>query len=60
MMGELLKNKEIKEAPNSKKDSKDYIESPQYISHCLRTDESLILGTSCGELLYFNLSCEYK
>ncbi len=46
MVGEQLKNREVKEAPNSKKDSKDYIESPQYVSHCLRHEESLILGTT--------------
>jgi len=57
--GDHLKSKELKESPNTKKDSKDYIESPQYLSSCIR-EESLVLGTANGELLYFNTNCEYK
>ena len=42
------------------KDQKETQHSPNYISYCLLKDDNLIVGTDQGELLLFNINCEYK
>lgn len=60
IMGDIMKNKDLKEGQSSKKENKDSIDQPQYLSQCVRAEESLMMGTNTGELMFFNLNCEYK
>ncbi len=49
-----------KDPPLVKKDNKDWIHSPNYLSYCLFPDKFMIIGTDMGELLLFTPACEFK
>ena len=58
-VAEVMTSKEV--IFNTKKDAKDNVEPPLYLSHCVKVDDSLILGTSQGELMQFKLNpnCDF-
>ncbi len=41
------------------KDNKESF-SPNYQSYCILKDDNTIIGTDLGELLLFNINCEFK
>lgn len=49
-----------KDPPFVKKETKDSVHSPNYLSACVLSDGFMVIGTDMGEILLFQQSCEFK